>query len=143
MIRAPAWILRTNDNVRPVGRSAGWQPDVSQGCQPADPRWTWRGDHGYVLPIANRRYSRLPTGATYANDTNGDRIDDQLLARAEQAFASAAAAFTPEEVAASQANLAQIIEVELVFTQQITQAQLDDYLRTGGQIDYVYKAVSY
>src|SRR5436190_21936163 len=36
-----------------------------------------------------------------------------------------------------------MVEVELVFKQQITQKQIDSFLGQGGKITYIYKAVSY
>src|SRR5262249_52300861 len=63
--------------------------------------------------------------------------------RAQNALAAEKAAVTVSEKTASQAAASQSIQVELVFNQQITQSQIDRFTAQGGQIDYVYKAVSY
>jgi PKD repeat protein len=79
----------------------------------------------------------------YANDTNGDRLDDALLARAELALAARKTALTPGGLAQADAALNGMVEVELVFKQQISQNQIDAFLAQGGKITYIYKAVSY
>ena len=82
-------------------------------------------------------------GHSYGNDTNGDRIDDQLLARAEQALAAGKSAVTSEQKRQATAKLSEMVEVELIFKEQVTQKQLDSFILQGGQITYLYKAVSY
>src|SRR6266581_2746877 len=58
-------VRRAIDKVWPVGRSAGFQPAVSQCFQPAGvPTHPARNGPGNVLPIGNRRYGRLETCAT-------------------------------------------------------------------------------
>jgi hypothetical protein len=82
-------------------------------------------------------------GETYANDTNADRIDDQLLERARQALAAQKSARTPGQIAQAEAQASEMNDVELIFRDQISQRQIDSFLGQGGQITYIYKAVSY
>ena len=82
-------------------------------------------------------------GATYSNDGNGDRIDDELAERAQQAVFAATAALTPEEISQHATRLGELVEVELIFKEPIKQSQLDTFLSEGGQVSYLYKAVSY
>ena len=82
-------------------------------------------------------------GKTYSNDANRDRIDDQLSAKAEKALAAQKSALTQIQRTQAQADLDVMVDVELVFQEQITQQQINDFLAQGGQITYVYRAVSY
>jgi subtilisin family serine protease len=67
----------------------------------------------------------------YATDLNGNRINDALEAvRAAKGELSIASA---EE----------LVGVELIFKEPITQRQIDDFLRLGGEITYIYRAISY
>jgi len=75
-------------------------------------------------------------------DAGGDRVDDAIqadLAAIRGALGTAA----PTQAAQLQARLAAPIRIELVFSSQITQQQIDDFLALGGEIDHVYRAVSY
>jgi PKD repeat protein len=82
-------------------------------------------------------------GEHYANDADGDRIDDELFARAQRAVAAEREATTPAARAQARAQLDEQVNVELVFKQPVTQQQLDTFEALGGEITYVYKAVSY
>lgn len=64
----------------------------------------------------------------FPEDPHGHRIDDALMAKANQ-------------MTAAQSN--QMVEVRLVFTSQITQPQIDTFESLGGTISYIYQAVSY
>ncbi len=66
---------------------------------------------------------------TYLEDQDADRVSDALQQRANAAKTSAAAA--------------EMIEVELIFNDQITQEQIDTFESHGGEITYVFKSVSY
>ncbi len=79
----------------------------------------------------------------YPTDADGDRIEDALADKAREASLAVKAAGTPEDTASAQAALARMIDVELVFKQPITQQQIDAFLALGGEMTYVYKAVSY
>lgn len=67
---------------------------------------------------------------TYPTDLDGNRIHDEL-----------------EQPAAGKGNLSiaeeAVVKVELVFSEPVTQAQIDDFLALGGQITYLYEAVSF
>jgi PKD repeat protein len=80
--------------------------------------------------------------ATYPNDADGDHIEDALSQRAAQARTRRQSA-TPTERAAAEAALAGMVDVELIFRDQITQEQIDAFVNAGGTIDYIYRAVSY
>ncbi len=69
-------------------------------------------------------------------DTDADGLDDALQARVtgfEQAAAHAPAAAPLDELA----------EVEMVFSTPVAQGQLDQFVQSGGQVTYIYRAVSY
>lgn len=80
---------------------------------------------------------------TYPHDRDNNKVEDRLFDRAEEALRSERLAVTPEDKDKARAQLAQMLNVELVFAQQITQEQIDEFLLSGGEISYVYKAVSY
>jgi hypothetical protein len=79
----------------------------------------------------------------YANDADGDRIDDQLVVRANQAIAAENAAVTPEQKSQAHAKSSEMVNVELIFKEPVTQRQIDTFTALGGEITYIYKAVSY
>ena len=66
-------------------------------------------------------------GERYANDADGDRLDDRLFARAQQA----------------PANAGELVHIELIFKEPVTQRHIDTFIALGGEITYIYKAVSY
>lgn len=68
----------------------------------------------------------------YASDLNGNRINDALETAARPRGDLSIASAEGEMVA-----------VELIFKEPITQRQIDDFLRLGGQITYLYRAISY
>jgi PKD repeat protein len=80
---------------------------------------------------------------SYSNDTNIDRIEDQLVERAQRALVLEKDPTNSQARARGQSQLNEKVEVELVFKDQITQAQIDAFLAEGGEITYLYKAVSY
>lgn len=80
---------------------------------------------------------------TYGNDKDRDKIDDSLLNRSEKALRSERSAVVPQDRISARRQLDEMVNVELVFTEQITQKQIDDYIESGGEIEYIYKAVSY
>jgi len=65
---------------------------------------------------------------SYPADLNGNRIDDALETL---------------KGGISIASVQEMVAVELIFSEPITQRQIDDFLRLGGQISYIYRAVSY
>src|SRR6185436_2670312 len=78
------------------------------------------------IPSASAQTHRPPPrpavapwiGERYANDADGDRIDDELHTRAEQA----------------QAKLGESANVELIFKEPVTQRQIDTFTALGGEI---------
>ena len=76
-------------------------------------------------------------------DTDGNRIDDVLDARVAHLRTAALRESDPEKRASIEADLDETTEVQLIFSAPVTQAQIDAFLALGGQIDYIYKAVSY
>jgi hypothetical protein len=80
---------------------------------------------------------------TYANDKDGDRIDDILSKRAENALAAERMAVTAQQKITARERLTKMIDIEIIFDDQITQDQIDDFISMGGKIDYIYKTVSY
>lgn len=82
-------------------------------------------------------------GHRYSNDTDGDRIDDHLLVRANQAAVEEKAAATPGQKVQARAKSSEMVDVELVFKEPITQHQIDTFAALGGEITYVYRAISY
>jgi hypothetical protein len=79
----------------------------------------------------------------YPNDADGDRIDDQLFGKARRALAAETSAATPNDKSEALGRLAEMVEVELIFSEQVTQKQIDDFRALGGEITYLYRAVSY
>jgi hypothetical protein len=80
---------------------------------------------------------------TYVNDKDGNRIDDNLFEKTKKALADMRLAVTPEEQRQAQARVDEMVNVELIFKEQITKEQIDIFLTLGGEITYIYKAVSY
>jgi PKD repeat protein len=79
----------------------------------------------------------------YPEDRNGDRIQDALAERAQRAEVAAAQAADSAIRAEAQRQLAGFVDVELIFSSQISQRQLDAFIASSGQITHVYEAVSY
>jgi len=52
-------------------------------------------------------------------------------------------AVTADEKNTARAELDKPVDVELIFTEQINQKQIDDFIEIGGEITYLYKTVSY
>jgi subtilisin family serine protease len=67
---------------------------------------------------------------SYPTDLDGNRISDDLEPS------------TGRDGGLSIAST-DMVEVELIFDEPITQQQIDDFLRLGGQITYIYQAVSF
>jgi len=87
-----------------------------------------------VTPEINRPVER---------DKDSNRIDDKLEANARAINCALAAEKERAERARLQAQLDEPVRIELVFSRQITQSQIDDFLALGGKIDHIYRAVSY
>jgi subtilisin family serine protease len=77
-------------------------------------------------------------------DANQTRVDDRIETRvavARRTLESRTA--TTSETAAARATLDEKVPVELIFSQQITQAQIDAFIKAGGTIDKIFTHVSY
>ncbi len=77
-------------------------------------------------------------------DKNATRVDDRIetaVLRAREVLRSRSA--TAAEVSSATQNLQERVPVELIFQKQITQAQIDAFLKAGGSIDKIYTHVSY
>ncbi len=81
-------------------------------------------------------------GKSYANDADGDGIEDQLAARRLTAAAQTTVGSGLQRALAIN-QLAASVDVELIFKEQITSAQIDAFLNLGGEITHIYKAISY
>lgn len=78
------------------------------------------------------------------DDLDRSRIDDRLEASISRAKTSLARVdATDSEKKAAQKILDTQTPLELIFDQQITQKQIDDFLSAGGKIDRIFQAVSY
>jgi hypothetical protein len=75
---------------------------------------------------------------SYSSDRDGDRINDEL----ELAVAvSKGVSITAEDQPVNASG--RMVAVELVFREPVTQQQIDSFLALGGQITYLFKAISY
>jgi PKD repeat protein len=79
----------------------------------------------------------------YPEDRNGDRIQDALAERAQRAEVAAAQAADSATRAEARRQIDGFVDVELIFSSQISQRQLDAFIASSGQITHVYEAVSY
>lgn len=75
---------------------------------------------------------------TYSNDADGSRIDDNL-----ELNISSHKSTRLFSVLESEEQQKLPLDVELVFNAPITQHQIDEFLRLGGEITYIYRALSY
>jgi len=79
----------------------------------------------------------------YECDEDGDRLDDELQLSIQfikdQIDYPSKWAIYQDHVS----TLLDLIPVRLIFKEPITQRQIDAFLELGGEIDYIYKAVSY
>ena len=79
----------------------------------------------------------------YSSDLDGDKIDDQINLKLNQGIVLSNFTMTKMNKKDVVINLNQMVDVELIFKEQITRNQIDEFLLLGGQISYIYKAVSY
>jgi uncharacterized repeat protein (TIGR01451 family) len=81
--------------------------------------------------------------SSYASDTNRDRIDDRLLARAQAKRAIRFGAFPAMARQNALRELNALVDVELIFDRPVTRGQIDAFIAQGGEITYLYRAVSF
>lgn len=79
----------------------------------------------------------------FPTDKNSDRIQDSLADRAFQLEAVANNPTRPADRIDARRQLDEYAEVELIFSRQISQRHLDDFLASNGEITHLYEAVSY
>jgi len=72
---------------------------------------------------------------TYSNDEDGNRIEDQLKLGVGPPRQTTPLPLKPPII--------ETVDVQLTFASQITQQQIDDFLGIGGEITYIYKAISH
>ncbi len=82
-------------------------------------------------------------GITYPNDADGDHVEDQLAARLQQVMVAQTVALATVPTNSVASPLGALVDVELIFTNPISQKQIDTFTALGGEITYIYKAVSY
>ncbi|MDY6971787.1 MAG: S8 family serine peptidase, partial [Thermodesulfobacteriota bacterium] len=82
-------------------------------------------------------------GRAYPNDADRNRLDDRIDLRIKRTETLIKSAMTVDERQKAEAGRSQVLSIELIFKEQITQEQMTDFLALGGKIDYIYKAVSY
>lgn len=83
----------------------------------------------------------LPDPREMDADRNG--LDDQIDATLAALRAARKSAVSPSRIAELDRQLAEPVHLELVFSRQVTQQQIDDFIAMGGEIDHIYQAVSY
>ena len=92
---------------------------------------------GDVPPVAPPPADVPPVvRSVYTADVNRNRVDDALEGLARNKTASARSFQATSDAPGK-------VEVDLTFSKPVTQAQIDAFLALGGEIDYIYKAVSY
>ena len=87
-----------------------------------------------VLPVISESYN---------SDQDGDAIDDELQVRIAARRLHTEMAATKLGSKEGGGAVSELTDVELVFREQITQQQIDDFLLLGGEISYIYKGLSY
>jgi subtilisin family serine protease len=80
---------------------------------------------------------------SYSSDMDGNKIDDTLQNRMVEISNMKLLASTEAEREKKKSIFDELIDVELIFKEQITQQQIDEFLLLGGEINYIYKAISY
>lgn len=78
----------------------------------------------------------------YESDLDGNRIDDELESGFELATLPSSLYAETKSLGRELAS-EKMVDVELVFDEPVTQEQIDTFLVMGGQISYIYQAVSY
>lgn len=82
-------------------------------------------------------------GTTYETDGDANRVDDGLDDQLLSASLALSTATTEAELQAAEDAMTTMVDVELVFNAPVTQSQIDTFVAEGGEITYMYQAVSY
>ena len=97
------------------------------------------GAAGPFVPPATPTVAPVISGV-YPNDLDGNRIDDDLdeldAAKSPSGLFEAGRSLAPLSGAC-------VVDVELIFDGPVTQEQIDAFARLGGEITYMFRAVSY
>jgi subtilisin family serine protease len=80
---------------------------------------------------------------TYPEDSNRDRIADSLVAEVARLQAIASTAQIDGDRIQAENELADAVDVELIFNRQVTEEQIASFVAMGGEITYLYRSVSY
>lgn len=80
---------------------------------------------------------------TYLEDADRDRIEDRLSAEVAQLQLTAATASIDGDRMQAESQLADKVEVELIFNRRVSEEQLASFVARGGEITYLYRSVSY
>ncbi len=80
---------------------------------------------------------------SYPNDTDGDRVADDLRQKQQQALQALQRARTPAERAAATREAQRVVDVELIFDSPVDDAHMAAFKDTGSEITHVYKTLSY
>lgn len=80
---------------------------------------------------------------TYPEDNDGDRIADSLVAEVARLQATAATSQFDGDRIQAQNELADAVDVELIFNRRVTDEQINRFITMGGEITYLYRSVSY
>ena len=101
------------------------------------------GSHAVSLtpPAEPAVTPQIPIPDRIDADRNG--IDDTLDTAISEKKQAIAFEQNASKRSALEAELAERVRVELVFSRQITQEQIDDFIALGGDIEYIYQSASY
>lgn len=79
----------------------------------------------------------------YPEDRNNDHIQDALADRARRVTARTAQYVSPSLQTEAERELSALVNVELIFSDPVSQQQLDEFLANNGAVTHVYEALSY
>jgi hypothetical protein len=80
---------------------------------------------------------------TYSSDENSNHIQDKLEIPAGTRPLPPSPIGPIEPPPIIEPPVIEMVDVQLTFSTQITQQQIDDFLGIGGEITYIYKSISY
>lgn len=124
--------MSTSRKKPPLAQSRGWTAIRAIGLSLVLLAWTSLAAAGPIGTPTPPPAPRVPPviSGSYPADLDGNCISDDLERGAGHGGGLSIAS-------------ADVVEVELIFNEPVTQQQIDDFLRLGGQITYVYQAVSF
>jgi hypothetical protein len=116
-LRGPLCLAAALTVIATAGRATGQAPRA-----PAPPE---------VTPVIS---------GAYPGDRDADRISDRLETAVERLRAAGPVSAQAHDRASAQADP---VKVELIFSEPVTQEQIDAFVRLGGEITYLFRAVSF